>query len=524
MNLIEESFQKKEEKKKKTLTTVILIAIILTVLIIVGIVSYLAYLQKSKLRITLDDQQYDVLKDLLLIEEDGTIYLPVKEISKYFGYESYNGEYSEKSEDPSKCYVQSEKEVVNVSLGSNKIYKLDLTDGSTNYKYEYTKKPIKSNNGVLYATTEAAEKIFNMSFDYNQEQNKIEIYTVPYLTEFYSSKVLDYGYTGISSQFVNQKAILNNILVVKNDKEKVGVIDANGTTILEAKYDDITYLPDAGDFLVKSNNKVGILTKTKTTKVQLIYDNIELMDSDAALYVVKKDNKYGVIDFQGNIKVYIENDEMGVDISKFTENNIKNNYLLADNLIPIKRDGYWGFFNKNGNQVVEFKYDSIGYIASNNRNALNLLIIPDYNVIVACKDKKYTLVNSSGQELFATIADDIYMTIEAGERHYYIAVNDERIDAIEFLNKNGVNTTQNEKTNSNESANEQSSNNQSTNTVENNNVESNNSNNTEDNNTNSENNNTTENNNTQSSEENLEQDDGQNEENDQNDSQENNEE
>ena len=77
MNLIEESFQKKEEKKKKTLTTVILIAIILIVLIIIGIVSYLAYIQKSKLRITLDDQPYDALKDLLLIEEDGTIYLPV---------------------------------------------------------------------------------------------------------------------------------------------------------------------------------------------------------------------------------------------------------------------------------------------------------------------------------------------------------------------------------------------------------------------------------------------------------------
>ncbi len=521
MNLIEESFQKKEEKKKKTLTTVILIAIILIVLIIIGIVSYLAYIQKSKLRITLDDQPYDALKDLLLIEEDGTIYLPVKEISKYFGYESYNGEYSDKSEDPSKCYVQSEKEVVNVSLGSNKIYKLDLTSGSTNYKYEYTKKPIKSNNGVLYATAEAAEKIFNMSFEYDQERNRIGIYTVPYLTEFYSSKVLDYGYTGISTQFVNQKAILNNILVVRNDKGKVGVIDASGTTILEAKYDDITYLPDAGDFLVKSNNQVGILTKSKTTKVQIMYDNIELMDSDTALYVVRKDNKYGVIDFQGNIKVYIEYDEIGIDISKFTQNNIKNNYLLADNLIPVKKDGYWGFFNKNGTQAVEFKYDSIGYIASNNRNALNLLIIPDYNVIVACKDKKYTLVNSSGQELFATVADDIYMTIEGGEKHYYISVNDERMDAIEFLNRTGVNTTQNARTNSDNSnsTNEQTDNDnqsRSENITENNNVGNNSNNNTEDNSSNSTENNSSNDNNTENREEDSEQD----EENNQNDSQE----
>ena len=522
MNLIEESFQKKEEKKKKTLTTIVLIAIILVVIIIIGIISYLAYIQKSKLRITLDNQPHDGIKDLLLIEEDGTIYLPVKEISQYFGYESYNGEYSDKSEDPSKCYVQSEKEVVNVSLGSSKIYKLDLTSGSTNYKYEYTKKPIKSNNGILYATTEAAEKIFNMSFQYDQEKNIIEIYTVPYLTELYSNKVLDYGYRGISTQFVNQKAILNNILVVTNDKGKVGVIDSNGTTILEAKYDDITYLPDAGDFLVRANNKVGILTKSKTTKVQLIYDSIELMDSDAALYIVKKDNKYGVIDFQGNIKVYIENDEIGIDTSKFAQNNVKNNYLLVDNLIPIRREKYWGFFNKNGTQVVEFKYDSIGYIASNNRNALNLLVIPDYNVLVVCKDRKYTLLNSSGQELFPTVADDIYMTIEGGEKHYYIAVNDERMDAIEYLNRNGVNASQGTRTDSKNATNEQSSN-QSANTIEDNNTnETSDSNNTdENNNVNTTGDNITDNNTANGNSENLEQSDEQNDDNNRNNDQEN---
>ncbi len=50
------------------------------------------------------------------------------------------------------------------------------------------------------------------------------------------------------------------------------------------------------------------------------------MDSASGLYLVqKKDKKYGVIDIRGNTKIYIENDEIGLDISPFEQNNIKIN-------------------------------------------------------------------------------------------------------------------------------------------------------------------------------------------------------
>lgn len=452
MNLIEESFQNKEEKKKKRTTKIILGAIIFVVIIIIAIVSYLFYIQSTLMRLTIDGQANEKLKNLLVFEADGSIYLPIKEVATYFGYESFNGEYSEKSEVQGKCYVQNENEIANFELGQNKIYKLDLSQKDSDYEYVYIKNPVKAIDGVLYVSTEGVEKAFNISFDYNQEKNRITIYTMPYLYQHYASKILDYGYTELDSTFVNQKAILKNQLIVLKNKNQYGVIGVDGTTILEPKYDKITYLPNTGDFLVENNKKVGIISSTKETKVQIINDSIELMDSDSGLYVAKMDNKYGVIDVRGNIKIYIENDAIGVDISKFAQNNIKNKYILAGNLIPVRKDKFWGLYDKNGNQVAEYKYDSLGYIASSNREALNLLVIPDYDVLVACKDKKYTLVNSSGSELFATIADDIYMTISGGQRHYYIAVNDQRIDAKQWLDTNGITANQvrnNNQTNSN---------------------------------------------------------------------------
>ena len=87
MNLIEESFVNKEEKKKKTLTRIILISIVLIIIIIISIIAYLMYLQSTVLKLTIDGQANEQLKQLLVFEEDGTIYAPIKEIASFFGYE-----------------------------------------------------------------------------------------------------------------------------------------------------------------------------------------------------------------------------------------------------------------------------------------------------------------------------------------------------------------------------------------------------------------------------------------------------
>lgn len=441
MNLMEESFVSKEEKKKKRTTTIILIAIFIVLIAIISIIVYIAIANKSKMKLYLDGKQNENVLKMILIKDDGTISAPIKEIAEYLGYNSYSGEYAEKSEEISKCYVQSktDEEICNLELSSNKLYKLDLTNKDQNYEYYYTKNAVFSNNGVLYGDTEIIEKAFNVSFNYDKEKNTITILTMPYLIQKYSGKVLDYGYKEISDVFANKKAILQDMIVVKKDDKKVGVIDLRGESILEAKYNNITYLPSIGDFQVENDKKIGVISKDGNTKIRILYDSIELMDSDAGIYLVKKDNKFGVLDLKGNLKIDINNDEIGMDITKFERNDIKSKYILAENLIPVRQGKSWGLYDKNGEKVVDYKYDSFGYIASSNKNALNLLVIPDYNVIVACKDKKYTLLNSYGKELFAApVADDIYMIIEGNEKKYKILANNNTYDAIEFLQSQGV--------------------------------------------------------------------------------------
>lgn len=453
MNIIEESFQTKEEKKTKKTMKIIIALIILVFLIIIGIISYVIYIQSLELKLTIDGQSNNQITSLLNFDDyntDGTIYVPIKEIAQYFQYESFDGEYNNgMSETKSKCYVQGTNEIANFSLGSNKIYKLDISDDSNNqYEYLYAKKPVKAIGGVLYASTDAIEKAFNVSFQYDSEKNRITIYTLPYLFQAYQNKVLDYGFIELSDVFANEKAILQNMLVVKKDEQnnKYAVIDTDGNIVLETKYDEIRYLSNTGDFLVQLNEKYGIVSSKKEVKVKIIYSSIELMDSDAGLYVVKNDNnKYGVIDTKGVTKVYIENDEIGIDSSKYKENEIKNKYLLADTLIPVRKGKYWGLFDKYGRQVVDYKYDSLGYnVTASKGDAYNLIVIPNYNVIVVCKDKKYALINLKGEELFPPVADDIYMSISGGKKSYRIVANDNDRDAIKFLEQNGVKATNTE--------------------------------------------------------------------------------
>lgn len=450
MNLIDEELQPKKKDNSKKMAKIILIIISLLVVAIIGTVIAIAYIQEKTLKLYVNGSINEKVKQMMVIEDDGTIYFPIKDIASYLGYQSFNGEYTDKSEDQSKCYVQDDNEVANFALNSNKIYKLTLENSDGNYDYYYSKKPVMAINGKLYATSDAIENAFNVSFSYNADNQRAYIYTMPYLIQSYSSKVLDYGYEEISDNYNNKKTILNDMLVVTKDQGKIyAVIDIKGNAVIEPKFDNIEYLPNSGDFLVQSNNKVGIISAKKETKIQLLYDSLELIDSDTGLYLAKKDNKYGVIDSKGNIKIYIEYDQIGIDNTKFEQNNIKNKYLLDNGMILARKDKLWGAFDKNGKQVLDFEFDSFGYIATSNKDAINLLLIPDYNILVACQNKKYALINSTGEMIIRPVLDDAYMTINSGKKYYYMNANDRKINITEFLDEQGPSNNSNNSTTEN---------------------------------------------------------------------------
>lgn len=441
MNYFDEELEygkKVTKKNNKNLSKIILIAIIVVAILIVIIICVNIGLKGNTLKVTLNGTTNSKIKDMLIFEGE-KVYIPIRQIAEELSYKSYNGDYTNKSEDKNKCYVESEQEVATFTLGSDKIYK--ITAKNDNYDYYYIDEPVKSmNNGTLYTTMDGIEKAFNVSFKYDVSKKKVTIQTMENKLETYKNSILDFGFSDVSSEFNDTKAILKSKAIVLNDKKKYGVFDIDtDERLLETKYDKIEYIPTTGDFLVQSNKKYGIVSSEGSTKVSISYDSIELMDRDKNMYLVKRDGKYGVIDINENVKISIDYDEIGMDISNFEKNEIKSKYILAQNLIPVRKDKLWGLFNLSGNQVTDFEYDSFGYKASSNKEAENLLVIPDYNVIVACKDKKYNLINSSGEKLWnGLLFDDVYMTVTSTEKKYYIIRNEKKYDAQRQLERIGL--------------------------------------------------------------------------------------
>lgn len=422
-------------EKKSKLPRIIGIIIILLTIIMVVIIFGIIYLRETVMKISLNDVDAAELENIFYFEETengSELYIPIRKIAKYFSYEDYRGDYKYKSEDATKCYVKNEYETAMFILDSDVLVK---TRGNSDYEYVKLDKKVFEKDGELYTTIDGIKKAYNVEFTYNTEKKKISIYTMDYLVDIYAKYLKLENY---EATFTDKKAIFENMLIVQTNKQ-YGVIEAStGNPILESKYDLVSYLPNTTDFLVKSNNKYGIVSKDGSVKVKIAYDEIKIMDNENGLYLVKQKNLYGVVDIKGNTIIQPEYQQIGIDITKFSQNGVENQYILLNELIPIKNNNLWGFFNLKGEKITDFKYTNIGCTSSKVASSYPVIVIPSYKVIIVEKDKYYNLMYTNGTEIInGYVLDSVYMNsdISTGQNTFTMSYNGKTNDVEEFLAK-----------------------------------------------------------------------------------------
>ena len=209
--------------------------------------------------------------------------------------------------------------------------------------------------------------------------------------------------------------------------------------ILEAKYDNIEYMQSNNSFVISANNKMGVISADGKTKVEPIYEEMNLIDNKQNYFLVKKNNLYGLIDENGNEIIYIENEKIGIDISKYEANGIKNGYILLDRLVPLMQNGKWGFFDLKLKRTSKFRYDSIGCSSTNGSNTYPLLILPEYDLIVIQKNGKYAFLDEYGNEdIVPFVFDKMYLRISSGEKKYYMTTSEGSYNIFKSLEKIGI--------------------------------------------------------------------------------------
>ena len=115
-----EFYVEEENQKKKSKTPVILLITIISLIFFTGLIMFMIfYINSQILTINLDGVKNAELAQILDIketEQGKVVYVPIRKIAKYLGYEDYSGDYQNKSEDQTKCYVKTEDEVTIFTL------------------------------------------------------------------------------------------------------------------------------------------------------------------------------------------------------------------------------------------------------------------------------------------------------------------------------------------------------------------------------------------------------------------------
>lgn len=428
----------REFNRAKSMKVIKIIAIIIALLFLVtvGIIGAIYYLQSSEFKMYVDGSRVSKVPSDLIVTSDGKTYISINDFAQYVKYTVKKGTYKQYSEDITSCYVECNEEVANYTANSSTIYKKVKTSNDSEYEYFTLADPVKMINNKLYTTMEGLSIGCNSSITYDEKENTLRIYTLSYLTQYYSNRVDNAVIASEKVDFNNKKAILYGLVVIADEDGNYGVVDLNGNSVIGEKYKDIVFAEGAKEFIVTTaEDKIGIIGIDGTTKIRPEYGKIKKIYNNEELYLIANNNKYGVITKAGKTVIFPEYDAIGIGESKMDDSNIENNYVFYDNCIPVKKGDKWGLMSITGQKITDTIYDSFGCIigTSNNKIGNNLLLIPEYEAIVVQKDKYYGLINSSGKELIPAGVTDMYSVTSEGKNVYYLTYLGETMNVIDYL-------------------------------------------------------------------------------------------
>lgn len=286
-------------------------------------------------------------------------------------------------------------------------------------------------NGKWGVINSKGETIINPSYDEmiiipNPEKDVFLVtYDVNYNDEKYKSKAINSkneqiltGYDKVEAiqNYDKQNSIWYTTSCLKVEKNgQYGLIDFSGKTLLECQYDDITPIPYIKNSLITiKDGKKGLVSGTGTIIINNEYEEIQALTSEYEDgYVVKNNNKYGVVGTNKKVIVPVEYDEIkNVKSGEFyivsedsklkiynstTEQKVEISVAdiksMNNENIIIKKSDKYGLLNMSGEEIIEAKYEDLTYLFS--------------NYYIAKLDNKYGIIDNTGE----TKVDFLYKSL-----------------------------------------------------------------------------------------------------------------
>ncbi|MCI8411905.1 MAG: WG repeat-containing protein [Clostridia bacterium] len=246
-----------------------------------------------------------------------------------------------------------------------------------------------------YLDIQALGKDNKSGFIVKNETNKYGI------VDYSNNKIIDMQYDGI------EKVYGNDLYVVKKG-DKQALVKKGGEEVLDKGFSEIKGIlksQDAG-IIYTNNSKYGIKDLSGNIKIEAKYE--ELKEAKSGIFIAKQDGKYGIIDLEKNEKVafkynsIIYNEKADLYISEdnaFNNDIIDNNFEVKQSGILIDLDDEKGYIELR--QADEYKYYNFKFEEKKVSD-----IFTSNTLFVSKKDGKYGFVDKDGKVIVNYVYDD----------------------------------------------------------------------------------------------------------------------
>ena len=471
---------KNNKQKKMVLALIVVLSIILVLLIAATIA--VATKEANRFKIFYNGKENKKLPSTFYVvdEATGDYYVSIEMMAALEGY-SYNpGEFKKYEETNESCNVSKGVEVTSLIANKDYYYKtidkstyseyIMLPYGSTNEKeaLEFnvvsangsvetfeTTKPVKLINDKLYAPLETIRDVFNVRIQYDKKG--ISFQSLNYVYSLIQTKIVEAGYTTISSDFENLRALVYDMAVIAEGEGATnGVISiVDFKPVISAQYSELQFIQNSKEFLAAAVNEngertVGLISATGNTIIKPTeFEDISVLSDKNGLYLVKDGQYYGVLNRDGDEVVYVEYNKIGLsNMSDFPLEDATNQSVLFEKFIPVSLEGKYGLYNLDGEETLKPVYEDLGYrivdekVVSNRE--MNVLSIPaelGIKGLVIKHNGLYGVYDMTTEALcIPCVFSKIYAEKKSGVTTYYMVEQgtDTPIRLDQFIEQNNL--------------------------------------------------------------------------------------
>ena len=251
-----------------------------------------------------------------------------------------------------------------------------LKNGQTLIENAYENIEFDSTNNILVLQQNAKQGVYDLEGNMILPiQYENIIFAGKYINANKDGKLLVFDATGALQNEDSYKSMDEvadgKYSITVNRENKYGVIDANKTNILENKYSYIEYA-FGKYFIVSLEGKTGIIDENNNIIIPIEKDIVQNIRGTNIIQIINSNENTSEfynknmekVATQSDARVYIRNNYIevasanNIEYFDFDGNKQEPSKIFEDNKIFAKQEnGKWGYVDKNGNMVVDFKYD-----------------------------------------------------------------------------------------------------------------------------------------------------------------------